>query len=130
MTGDSCHLEIAQRFNLRKKHTENAPIRLLLDITLPRGHEETAASMRLSTRAVCSAAGFIFALIFFCEFFVYYVVLFNCDYPTLRGEDEDILHAMFISDTHLLGSRLGNWFDKLRREWQMHRAYQVQYSHL
>ncbi|CAF1053801.1 unnamed protein product [Adineta ricciae] len=31
---------------------------------------------------------------------------------------------MFVSDTHLLGSREGHWFDKLRREWQMYRSFQ------
>jgi len=32
---------------------------------------------------------------------------------------------MLIADTHLLGSRNGHWFDKLRREWQMYRAFQT-----
>ena len=32
---------------------------------------------------------------------------------------------MFLADTHLLGRRQGHWFDKLRREWQMHRAFQT-----
>ncbi|XP_030749568.1 metallophosphoesterase 1 isoform X2 [Sitophilus oryzae] len=32
---------------------------------------------------------------------------------------------MVIADTHLLGSRNGHWFDKLRREWQMYRAFQT-----
>merc|ERR1719239_1982327 len=32
---------------------------------------------------------------------------------------------MVLADTHLLGSRNGHWFDKLRREWQMHRAFQT-----
>ncbi|KAK2727406.1 hypothetical protein QYM36_008037 [Artemia franciscana] len=31
---------------------------------------------------------------------------------------------MMLADTHLLGSRLGHWWDKLRREWQMHRSFQ------
>lgn len=30
---------------------------------------------------------------------------------------------MLIADTHLLGPVRGHWFDKLRREWQMHRAF-------
>ena len=29
------------------------------------------------------------------------------------------------ADTHLLGRRQGHWFDKVRREWQMHRAFQT-----
>ncbi|KAJ8918447.1 hypothetical protein NQ315_008144 [Exocentrus adspersus] len=32
---------------------------------------------------------------------------------------------MVIADTHLLGSRHGHWFDKLKREWQMYRAFQT-----
>ena len=31
--------------------------------------------------------------------------------------------SSFIADTHLLGSRQGHWFDKIRREWQMHRGF-------
>ncbi|TMS09452.1 Metallophosphoesterase 1 [Larimichthys crocea] len=32
---------------------------------------------------------------------------------------------MVLSDTHLLGAVGGHWFDKLRREWQMERAFQT-----
>lgn len=32
---------------------------------------------------------------------------------------------MLLADTHLLGPHNGHWFDKLRREWQMHRAFQT-----
>ena len=35
------------------------------------------------------------------------------------------LKAMLLTDTHLLGSQDGHWFDKLRREWQMERAFQA-----
>lgn len=38
-------------------------------------------------------------------------------------ESEEPLKAMFVADTHLLGPFRGHWFDKLRREWQMHRAF-------
>lgn len=31
---------------------------------------------------------------------------------------------MLLADTHLLGPFKGHWFDKLRREWQMRRAFQ------
>jgi len=34
-----------------------------------------------------------------------------------------VVKALFIADTHLLGPIKGHWFDKLRREWQMHRAF-------
>lgn len=29
--------------------------------------------------------------------------------------EETPVHAMFLADTHLLGSKQGHWFDKLRR---------------
>ena len=32
---------------------------------------------------------------------------------------------MLLADTHLLGPFKGHWFDKLRREWQMRRAFQT-----
>ncbi|XP_065788669.1 metallophosphoesterase 1 isoform X3 [Muntiacus reevesi] len=32
---------------------------------------------------------------------------------------------MFLADTHLLGAVRGHWLDKLRREWQMERAFQT-----
>lgn len=35
------------------------------------------------------------------------------------------VRAMLIADTHLLGPHRGHWFDKLRREWQMHRSFQT-----
>lgn len=61
---------------------------------------------------------------------------FQCGWPTLDTRKEDLtvsqteatdkpVRAMFIADTHLLGSREGHWFDKLRREWQMYRAFQT-----
>ncbi|KAJ8011058.1 hypothetical protein DPEC_G00054250 [Dallia pectoralis] len=37
----------------------------------------------------------------------------------------EILRAMVLADTHLLGAVGGHWFDKLRREWQMERAFQT-----
>jgi len=82
---------------------------------------------------------------FYCEFLIYYVVLFQvcilyfdpyynetillirfqCSWPELNGATEDKkipiggveepVKAMFIADTHLLGTRRGHWFDKLRR---------------
>jgi len=60
----------------------------------------------------------------------------GCSWPQLSKLDQDFtiqppkdpntkpLHVMFIADTHLLGSRDGRWFDKLRREWQMYRSFQ------
>ncbi|XP_063779513.1 metallophosphoesterase 1 isoform X2 [Pseudophryne corroboree] len=72
--------------------------------------------------------GLIFIVIFFCEFLLYYFVIIQCQWPKLKTmpspRGSSPLKAMFLSDTHLLGEITGHWFDKLRREWQMERAYQ------
>ncbi|XP_027622354.1 metallophosphoesterase 1 isoform X2 [Tupaia chinensis] len=75
----------------------------------------------------------VFAVLLFCEFLVYYVVIFQCNWPEVktpasRGDQETpepVLKAMFLADTHLLGKVRGHWLDKLRREWQMERAFQT-----
>ncbi|XP_046677237.1 metallophosphoesterase 1-like [Homalodisca vitripennis] len=76
----------------------------------------------------------VFLLFFFCEYLIYYVVLIQCHWPSLDtiNEEPNIavgdggeVKVMLLADTHLLGSRRGHWFDKLRREWQMHRAFQT-----
>ncbi|KAG5889919.1 hypothetical protein JTB14_010070 [Gonioctena quinquepunctata] len=73
-------------------------------------------------------------LFFYCEYLIFYVTQFNCSWPELTKENEeetidgtnaDPVKVMVIADTHLLGSRKGHWFDKLRREWEMHRAFQT-----
>ncbi|XP_011839314.1 PREDICTED: metallophosphoesterase 1 isoform X2 [Mandrillus leucophaeus] len=75
----------------------------------------------------------VFAVLLFCEFLIYYLVIFQCNWPEVKttaydGEQasrEPVLKAMFLADTHLLGEFLGHWLDKLRREWQMERAFQT-----
>jgi len=67
----------------------------------------------------------LLAAFVFCEYLVYWPTLWMCSYPGLPGEP---VRAMFVADTHLLGRRNGHWFDKLRREWQMRRAFQTAYS--
>lgn len=69
--------------------------------------------------AICSIA------IFYCEFLLYYAVLWQCKYPSAEAQSSTTLRAMILADTHLLGPRNGHWFDKLRREWQMHRSFQT-----
>nr|XP_053641090.1 metallophosphoesterase 1-like isoform X1 [Cherax quadricarinatus] len=57
----------------------------------------------------------------------------ECEWPALSPETANpnitdkgtVVRAMILADTHLLGRRNGHWFDKLRREWQMHRAFQT-----
>ncbi|XP_019401334.1 PREDICTED: metallophosphoesterase 1 isoform X1 [Crocodylus porosus] len=73
------------------------------------------------------------SVLIFCEFLIYYVMIFQCYWPevktdTLKGSRQtsaSVLKAMFLSDTHLLGEIKGHWLDKLRREWQMERAFQT-----
>ncbi|KDR24002.1 metallophosphoesterase 1 isoform X2 [Zootermopsis nevadensis] len=74
-------------------------------------------------------------LVFYCEFLIYYIVLLQCWWPQLDPnkadntinlrQNEQPVRALLLADTHLLGSRKGHWFDKLRREWQMYRAFQT-----
>jgi hypothetical protein len=64
-------------------------------------------------------AAIVFAVLLFCEFFIYHIVIFQCSWPELKttahGAQEPLLKAMFLADTHLLGERRGHWLDKLRR---------------
>ena len=78
----------------------------------------TSTMGRRMKRLVGRAFLFLLGTLFYCEFFVYYLVLWECSYPTSSTTS---MKAMVLADTHLLGSRNGHWFDKLRREWQMHR---------
>ena len=66
----------------------------------------------------------ILSLFVYNEFVVYYIVLLQCQWPQLEANKADPritpitgspLKAMILADTHLLGSRQGHWFDKLRR---------------
>ncbi|KAL1124099.1 hypothetical protein AAG570_001869 [Ranatra chinensis] len=70
--------------------------------------------------------GGIFILFFLCEFLIYYLVLIqkNVD-SSIKVSNPRSVRVMLLADTHLLGSRKGHWFDKLRREWQMFRTFQT-----
>ncbi|XP_041046529.1 metallophosphoesterase 1 isoform X2 [Carcharodon carcharias] len=73
------------------------------------------------------------AVALFCELGIYYAVIVGCDWPQLKGpgrqghesSSSPALRALFLADTHLLGALKGHWLDKLRREWQMERAFQT-----
>ncbi|CAF3512560.1 unnamed protein product [Rotaria socialis] len=80
---------------------------------------------------------FLILLIFiYCEFIIYYFVLLGCSWSQLSKIDQDFtiplstdpnkkpLHVMLIADTHLMSSHESHWFNKLRRDWQMHRSLQ------
>uniref|UniRef100_A0A2A4JEK1 Calcineurin-like phosphoesterase domain-containing protein n=1 Tax=Heliothis virescens TaxID=7102 RepID=A0A2A4JEK1_HELVI len=71
--------------------------------------------------------GLVFVYVY-CEYLIYYVTQIQCGWAILSKEPAigvEPVYAMVIADTHLLGSRNGHWFDKWRREWQMHRAFQT-----
>ncbi|XP_053913143.1 metallophosphoesterase 1 isoform X2 [Cuculus canorus] len=76
---------------------------------------------------------FVSSVLIFCEFLIYYVVIFQCRWPEVKdgahmGEKEtsaSVLKAIILADTHLLGEIKGHWLDKLRREWQMERSFQT-----
>lgn len=94
--------------------------------------------MRTSNTLVCTGflkRGAIFALCLFvfCEWFIYYMVILQCSWPEFTIEEHakpsETLKTMLLTDTHLLGSKDGHWFDKLRREWQMERAFQTAVSY-
>ena len=68
----------------------------------------------------------VLAVLLFCEFLIYYLVIFRCSWPELKTPEgagalgaprapEPVLRAMFLADTHLLGAVRGHWLDKLRR---------------
>lgn len=65
-------------------------------------------------------------LFVFNEFIIYYLVLLECQWPDKPGSvsGQEPVRVMLLADTHLLGPVHGHWFDKLRREWQMHRSFQ------
>ncbi|XP_054914236.1 metallophosphoesterase 1 [Poeciliopsis prolifica] len=77
----------------------------------------------------------LFGAFFFCEYLIYFPTILKCAWPKLsraRGGEgtggrpaDAAVRAMVLSDTHLLGAVGGHWFDKLRREWQMERAFQT-----
>ncbi|KAF5303014.1 hypothetical protein FQR65_LT08343 [Abscondita terminalis] len=88
--------------------------------------------MKPSALTIIKAAFGIVCLTVHCEWFIYYLVLSKCDWPTFYsnirnptiGPNDKEVRALVFADTHLLGSKRGHWFDKLRREWQMYRAFQ------
>uniref|UniRef100_A0A3Q2V9E6 Metallophosphoesterase 1 n=2 Tax=Haplochromini TaxID=319058 RepID=A0A3Q2V9E6_HAPBU len=79
--------------------------------------------------------GVVGGAFFFCEYLIYFPTILKCAWPKIshaRGGEgidghsvDSAVRAMVLSDTHLLGAVGGHWFDKLRREWQMERAFQT-----
>ena len=69
----------------------------------------------------------IIGTVVFCEFLMYYVWIASfCRWPVKPSKESETtkcLKSMILADTHLLGNKRGHPFDKLRREWQMHRSF-------
>ncbi|XP_037537794.1 metallophosphoesterase 1 [Nematolebias whitei] len=89
--------------------------------------------LRLSAKPGVAALLVVVGAFFFCEYLIYFPAIFQCAWPKLgrardgegTGGADSAVRAMVLSDTHLLGAVGGHWFDKLRREWQMERAFQT-----
>lgn len=81
--------------------------------------------LKVIKRKILRILVLISTALFYNEWLVYYLVLWSCHYPNQNQNSDDSTRVMVLADTHLLGSRLGHWADKLRREWQMHRTFQT-----
>ena len=76
-------------------------------------------------RTIASFLGALALLVVYNEWLAYYVVLLQCQWPLMDVETADYsvpaatsaetLRTIVLADTHLLGSREGHWFDRLRR---------------
>ena len=85
---------------------------------------EPMAAVIMRWRSIVYLLGSLLMLVVYNEWLVYYMVLLQCQWPQLDGSNEDfsILESssepsrvVLLADTHLLGTREGHWFDKLRR---------------
>ncbi|EFX70884.1 hypothetical protein DAPPUDRAFT_60800 [Daphnia pulex] len=83
-------------------------------------HVENNIPKQKMNRYIFLITFFICLVFFFCEYLIYFIVQFQCDWPALSQNNQSHqLRALILADTHLLGPYRGHWFDKLRREWQM-----------
>lgn len=99
---------------------------------LPRNPMALCRCYRLRGNRLVRATILTLLLLLYCEWLHYFVVLLQCTWPRLQtpvrggwSSGPEDLKVMFLADTHLLGFREGHWFDKVRREWQMQRAFQT-----
>ncbi|VDQ07389.1 unnamed protein product [Trichobilharzia regenti] len=86
----------------------------------------------IQKRKVWYLVVYFVALVWVCEYLIYYVTIYNCFWPyILRNDVENKREAkagvsvMVLADTHLLGYVLGHPIDRIRRDWQMKRAFQA-----
>ncbi|PAV76099.1 hypothetical protein WR25_21567 [Diploscapter pachys] len=66
-------------------------------------------------------------VLLFNEYLIYFAKIgITCSWKCPKeGCRQNHLRAFMVSDTHLLGIYTGNRFDKMKREWQMYRAYRT-----
>lgn len=65
---------------------------------------------------------------YFCEVVIHHLgVAFSpsCVWPTVDEDPQQELRVLFLADVHLLGSRRGHWFDRLRRERQARSSFEA-----
>nr|CAH8874100.1 unnamed protein product [Trichobilharzia regenti] len=93
-------------------------------------HALAMRSIFHATHRDAASGGFV--NLWVCEYLIYYVTIYNCFWPyILRNDVENKREAkagvsvMVLADTHLLGYVLGHPIDRIRRDWQMKRAFQA-----
>lgn len=79
--------------------------------------------MRRNRKLASVLVGLLVFTFVYNEYLIYWQSLLKCEWS--RADDVGLVKLMILSDTHLLGSRNGHWFDKLRREWQQYRGFQT-----
>lgn len=81
-------------------------------------------------RHLAVAALIMLAAVLWNEFLVHVAVMqLWCSWPEL-SPDGAAVHALVLADVHMLGPERGHWFDRLRREWAVGRAYRAALSAL
>jgi hypothetical protein len=81
--------------------------------------------LRLKRKLLLNPLTFVLFVFLYNEYLIYWqTFILGCGWPKWSHR-EDYVNVMLLADTHLLGSRNGHWFDKLRREWQQQRAFQT-----
>lgn len=81
--------------------------------------------MKKIKKIILLTATILLSTLIYNEYLIYWQTLLKCQWPKSASENPELINMMLLSDTHLLGSRHGHWFDKLRREWQMSQAFQT-----
>ena len=60
------------------------------------------------------------AWVFWCEVGTFHLAAARCSYPDVGGADA--LHALVISDVHVLGVEARGWIDRAWTDWQVSRC--------